>query len=679
MRRATSRIPVAISLLSCSLPSVLAAQSTVVLPAAAATQEQPGSLPVPWNGAAPQSQSVYHASMFTAAGIDHPITITGMRWRADGGYARGQSATLQATIALASTPVAPPHWLWADNRGDDFAVVHSGAVTIAPTSGTSPNQWAVATAITPFVYDPFTGRHLLVEVACGGGASVPLDAAAASGTGTLHTPTPNPSQATVFTQQLPVVELTCVPTFPLLARFVATGTSGSAPLAVTFTDRSFCVDPAGVLSWRWDLDGDGLVDSTLQSPSFTYATCGDYTATLTVTDAQNRTHTSAPMAIEVDPLRADFVPNPVYGAPPLAITFTDASVPAPTAWAWDFDGDGVADSTAANPSWTFAAGLHEVRLTVQRGCRTATATRVVAAGRTLQGPTTLPGSGTVIGGLVHMDVQVHAPDGVDLLGFDTRMPLCCRPEARLWALVTPGSYVGAATSVGLWRIGASGVAAGGQNRVIFDRPLHLAQGSFGVALGFTGPPGTQAAMVITNSVTPFGNADLSVSPGLYQIAAFAGGVTMGLNGSFVYTRSGLDQTGGFGFFAAGCPSTAGQTRIASGDGRGPRLGHTMVTELTGVPASSPGIFAILGLDRTSTVLGPLPLDLSPFGMPGCRLHVRDDVVRFHGGATSFSMSIPIAPYLLGLGFYQQALILDPLSGNAAGAAISDAASAIIGL
>ncbi len=679
MRCATSRIPVAFSLLSLSLPSALTAQSTVVLPATAAAQEQPGSLPVPWNGVAPQSQSIYHASMFIAAGIDHPITITGMRWRADGGYARGQSATLQATIALASTPVAPPHWYWADNRGDDFAVVHNGAVTIAPTTGTSPNQWAVASPITPFVYDPFTGGHLLVEVACSGAASVPLDAASAPTTGTLHTLTPNPQQASVYTPRVPVLELTYTPTFPLLARFATTSTAGPSPLQVTFTDRSFCADPAGIQSWRWDLDGDGLVDSTLQNPTFTYATCGDFTATLTVTDAQNRTHTAAPVPITVDPLQAGFYASPVFGNAPLTVTFTDTSLPTPNVWAWDFDGDGVPESTAPNPTWTFAAGLHEVRLTVVYGCRASTVTHNVAAGRVLQGPTTLPGVGMAVGSLMMMDVQVNAPDGIDLLGFDTNMPGCCAPQARLWVMVTPGSYVGAANDSSLWRIGASGVAVAYQNRVVFDRPLHLAQGGFGLALGMTAPPGTQALIVYTANPSTFGNNDLTVASGLYQVAAFSGGIAAGLDGSFVYTRSGLDLTGGFGFFAAGCPTTAGPSHIASSDGFGPRLGRTLVTELSNVPVSSPGIFAVIGLDRSSTVLGPLPLDLSPYGMPGCQLHVRDDVVRFHGGATSFSMAIPNAPYLLGLGFYQQAVILDPLLNNAARAAISDAAAAVIGL
>jgi len=169
-----------------------------------------------------------------------------------------------------------------------------------------------------------------------------------------------------------------------------------------------------------------------------------------------------------------------------------------------------------------------------------------------------------------------------------------------------------------------------------------------------------------------------VVPGLYQGGAFSGGAPSGFNGTFAYARSGLDQTGGFGFFAAGCATSAGQSRIRSSDGRGPRLGNTLVTLIDGVPSASPGLFAIIGLERTSTVLGPLPLDLGPYGMPGCNLHVRDDVVLFHGGAVSFAMVIPNAPYLLGLGFYQQAVILDPLLANPLRAAISDAAAAIIG-
>ena len=54
------------------------------------------------------------------------------------------------------------------------------------------------------------------------------------------------------------------------AAFSATPTSGTAPLTVDFTDAS-TGSPTG---WQWDFQNDGTVDSTAQSPSFTYTTPG---------------------------------------------------------------------------------------------------------------------------------------------------------------------------------------------------------------------------------------------------------------------------------------------------------------------------------------------------------------------------------------------------------------------
>jgi YD repeat-containing protein len=70
---------------------------------------------------------------------------------------------------------------------------------------------------------------------------------------------------------------------PPVADFAVSPTNGWAPLAVTFTDRSFDTDNA-VVSWQWDFDNNGTVDSTNRNPTFTYTNPGDYTVSLTVRD-----------------------------------------------------------------------------------------------------------------------------------------------------------------------------------------------------------------------------------------------------------------------------------------------------------------------------------------------------------------------------------------------------------
>jgi PKD repeat protein len=56
---------------------------------------------------------------------------------------------------------------------------------------------------------------------------------------------------------------------------------------VTFTDRSI----GSIVSWAWDFDGNGSIDSTEQSPTYVYTAPGTYTVSLTVTDSDNNSHT----------------------------------------------------------------------------------------------------------------------------------------------------------------------------------------------------------------------------------------------------------------------------------------------------------------------------------------------------------------------------------------------------
>ena len=66
-----------------------------------------------------------------------------------------------------------------------------------------------------------------------------------------------------------------------IADFSASPPSGNVPLTVTFTDLS----ANGPTSWSWDFDNDGIVDSTLQNPTFIYQQEGTYTVTLTISNS----------------------------------------------------------------------------------------------------------------------------------------------------------------------------------------------------------------------------------------------------------------------------------------------------------------------------------------------------------------------------------------------------------
>jgi large repetitive protein len=77
---------------------------------------------------------------------------------------------------------------------------------------------------------------------------------------------------------------------PPRADFVASPGSGPAPLEVNFTDRSVDLDNA-IVSWQWDFDNNGTIDSIIRNPGFTYTRAGDYSVRLTVRDEAGATNT----------------------------------------------------------------------------------------------------------------------------------------------------------------------------------------------------------------------------------------------------------------------------------------------------------------------------------------------------------------------------------------------------
>ena len=152
-----------------------------------------------------------------------------------------------------------------------------------------------------------------------------------------------------------------LPTLPPVAEFYASPTSGTAPLAVQFTDASTNAPTA----WSWTFGDGGTSDQ--QHPSHTYNEPGTYTVSLTATNAggsDTKTKTGhITVTAPILPPVAGFWASPTTGTAPLTVQFTDASTNAPTAWSWNF-GDG-RTSIAQSPSHTYStAGTYTVALTV---------------------------------------------------------------------------------------------------------------------------------------------------------------------------------------------------------------------------------------------------------------------------------------------------------------------------
>ncbi len=145
---------------------------------------------------------------------------------------------------------------------------------------------------------------------------------------------------------------------PARADFVASPSSGVAPVTVTFTNTS----TGDYVTSLWNF-GDGII-SALTNPTHVYSIPGVYTVTLTVsgpggTDTLTRTNY---ITVTAPPPVAGFTAAPTSGIRPLTVSFADTSTGMVSAWLWDF-GDGIT-STVQHPAHTYTVvGVYTVTLT----------------------------------------------------------------------------------------------------------------------------------------------------------------------------------------------------------------------------------------------------------------------------------------------------------------------------
>jgi PKD repeat protein len=70
----------------------------------------------------------------------------------------------------------------------------------------------------------------------------------------------------------------------LTANFSSVPETGDAPLTVSFEDLSEPSD--NIKSWKWDLTGNGIIDSYEENPTYEYKYAGSYTVSLTTGDGE---------------------------------------------------------------------------------------------------------------------------------------------------------------------------------------------------------------------------------------------------------------------------------------------------------------------------------------------------------------------------------------------------------
>jgi hypothetical protein len=413
----------------------------------------------------------------------------------------------------------------------------------------------------------------------------------------------------------------------LLAAFTTDVSGGATPVTVHFTDRSYTNVAAGPTTWAWDFENDGVVDSTQRNPTHLYPACGRYSVSLRVTDGVHAPSTTLRTdCIVTDAITVDFTTQ-FLG--PNTVSFTDTSQPPATARSWDFDGDHVVDAFGASVVHVYPAGSGPVAvtLTASRLCGApASRTRnVLPTGgvvTTFAGGNGLGGSGA--GNL--FDLEVLNPCGINVTAV-TICPLSSTTAlgapigCDVWLTTAPGGVALTHADATLWR--------------------HVATGS-----------GLFAGAAVTAPTVPTRLAldrRFWLAPGSYGLA----------------------------IHATGCPTSLGtvpgQTVVAL-----PTMGQTFAVAFTGLPYSV--AFALIGTSRTASALGPLPLDLAPFGAPGCMLRVDPllgGVTTGSNGQAVFATAVPNDPAFLCLPFFGQALAFDP-TANAVGWVSSDAWAGVIG-
>jgi len=147
--------------------------------------------------------------------------------------------------------------------------------------------------------------------------------------------------------------------------------------------------------------------------------------------------------------------------------------------------------------------------------------------------------------------------------------------------------------------------------------------------------------------------------------------------SYTQINSGYDIVGGrvaaqstYVGIVPGCAGTRPSTRLVPRDT--PKIGRTLEVTLFDLPTST--AVMVMGFAQTT------PQPLASLGMPGCAAHISIDAamgLAGTGNQAKWLLPIPDQPLLLGVTFYNQALVLDP-QANAFGAVVSDTAEGVVG-
>lgn len=154
--------PLILSVLA--LAAGLSAQSAILPPANALGFEGTSSTGTLWS----TTGTGVHQQMIYALGSlpQGKLTITRLRWRANGGATATTGGTWSNVVidmCTSATPYTAPSTTFASNLGTDLTNVYTGTVTVLPAANSFPGaDYVDVTLTTPFVFNG--GGDLLIDV-----------------------------------------------------------------------------------------------------------------------------------------------------------------------------------------------------------------------------------------------------------------------------------------------------------------------------------------------------------------------------------------------------------------------------------------------------------------------------------------------------------------------------------
>ena len=210
------------------------------------------------------------------------------------------------------------------------------------------------------------------------------------------------------------------------ASLLADETNATVGASITF-DAGNSTDNEGIVTYRWDYDGDGTVDDRTDTATTThaYANASEYNATVTVVDEAGNAD-SATATVGVTTAANTEAPSATLDTPSQAASGAGITLDASNStddegiarYRWDYDADGTVDrrTTAATVTTSYdRLGEYNVTVTVVDGANntdSATATITVTEPADTEAPSALldAPNQTVVGTTVTLDASNATDD-----------------------------------------------------------------------------------------------------------------------------------------------------------------------------------------------------------------------------------------------------------------------------